>query len=184
MRTVFYKKEQFIGQTDEDLVRSIVVKFGIKRNIAQEYVKNFSRDRPAVSSGESKTQEKRNLSLQEVVNGAFAVLNVSVGNTVNQEEIDRRASICIGCNNLTAVSGCSSCGFGKRVVEFVKKFKKSIKSGFNIPNNLENKFCKTCSCSMVVMLPSKMSMFNEKTKMNISRPDKCWIKKTSNNFIA
>lgn len=184
MRTVFYKKEQFIGQTDEDLVRSIVVKFGIKRNIAQEYVKNFSRDRSAVSSEELKKQEKRNLSLQDVVNGAFAVLSVSAGNIVSQEEIDRRASICEGCDNKDSVSGCYSCGFGKRVVNFVNKFKKSIKSEFNIPNNLEKKFCKTCGCSMVVMLPSKMSAFNEKTEMNNSRPDKCWIKKTSNNFIA
>lgn len=182
MRTVFYKKEQFIGQTDEDLVRSIVVKFGTNRSIAQEYVKNFSRDRSATTSGETKSHEKRNLSLQEVVNGAFAVLNVSAGNTVNQEEIDRRASICIGCNNLTTVSGCSSCGFGKKIVDFVNKFKKSIKTSFNVPNSLENKFCKTCSCSMVVMLPSKMSAFNEKPEMNKSRPDNCWIKKTSNNF--
>ncbi len=183
--TIFYKGEQFSSDFRSSLVSALVKQKGLSENDATSYVNSFIRNTESKPSEYSAPKSRRKgKSLQEVVNGALALVKVTSGDTVDQGEINRRATICTNCKEQSRASGCSSCGFAGKVARFVNKFKKSISHGFTVPNGLDASYCNICDCSLVVMLPSKMSSFRETDEMNKSRPDNCWIKKTSSNYVA
>lgn len=183
--TIYFKGEQFSSDFKSSLISMLVKQKGLSENDATSYVNRFIRENnPIPSKYEKPKEERKKKSLKEVVNGAFALVKVTSGNTVEQGEINRRASICTNCTLLSKATGCNSCGFAGRVASFVNKFKKSINHGFIVPNGLDSSYCNVCECSLVVMLPSQMSSFREKEEMNSSRPDHCWIKKSSQNYVA
>lgn len=132
------------------------------------------------------TGGKTSLTMAEAVSGGAAFIKAVVGECVSQDEINRRAGICTGnrCPRLNSVSNCRACGFAGKALQFVNKIKKSIfKVDFIVPNNMEDKFCDSCGCSLAMMLPSKTSSFQyEHDKLD--RPLYCWVRKDSPNFIS
>jgi len=121
----------------------------------------------------------KKLTLKDYMSGASALVNVAIGSSVSQEEINRRAVICTNCPKVTEIPGCHGCGLAAAVNETVNKVKKAFGGGFTIPNNLQFNGCGVCSCALSVMLPAKMSQF----KKEEVRPTHCWVNKKSPNYV-
>lgn len=193
--TVYYKKNRYIGVSHNDLLRKILKDFGNDdKNIIDKHIfeasHNLEEPKIQQNSINVKTLKKNRIDFKDGVSGANALLNVVAGNTVSQEEINRRAIICYNCkrkneptkSGLLESSNCRACGFSKRLNNYITKLKSAFGAGFDIPNNLSDKHCYVCECALSVMLPSKLNAFkHDKDKQHL-RPDNCWLKKGSPNY--
>ena len=184
-----YDSVVYLGDNMEELARNIKKDFPKKSDHEIEgIVLSLKRKNdniissPNVYKVADKHKETLGVSLGDAKKGAMAILSGITDGYVDQEEINRRAIICTGCPNKNMTSGCRSCGAGKAITSFVNSVKKMFGKGFTIPNNLDQFYCKSCSCSLVPMLPSKMSAFRESPDKNKSRPAFCWVNKESINY--
>jgi hypothetical protein len=174
MTDITYRDKTYKAKDIHDLSRMLEAD-GYKHSykIAERFMREFN----------PKPKPKSQLKMAEVVNGAKAILNVAKGEVASQEEITRRASICTSCPMTSETSDCIGCGFGERLVAFTKKLRTDLfGASYKIPNGMERLYCKVCSCSLAIMIPSKMSAFNEKDGKQAERPNHCWVKKESPNY--
>lgn len=130
-------------------------------------------------SFKAKPNQGAGLKLQEISAGAMSAMHQISGSTESQSVINRRAIACSACSNKSTVSGCMSCGFGSKLVSWANGVKKMFGLGHTIPNDLDKQYCLSCSCSLAMMLPAKLSDFKKSTITDPSRPDKCWLKTES-----
>ena len=157
---------------DDNLVE-IINKFSTGHKEAESQVnKNIKGDK----------KKNTRIAFKDAVNGATALLREATGDRVDQEEINRRAGICSGCELNSGTTDCYACGFGSRLSKWVNGLKKVFGKGFIIPNKLEGRYCEVCKCSLAMMLPSKMDAFHETDEKQSERPAHCWVKKESPNF--
>jgi hypothetical protein len=176
MKKVVYRSYTYKGENNKILVTKILVDFrSAKKEEVEAFVERNAKD--IVSIGFS-----------GLVAGAEALVNVVAGNTVTQSEINRRSAICFGCKidgqkGVISANDCMPCGGAAKIARWTGKLKKSLGGGYVIPNNLESKGCAVCKCSLAVMIPSKMSAFEYEKDKQEERPEHCWVKKTSNNYI-
>jgi len=123
------------------------------------------------------SKNTKKVGIKEASAGAMSALKQIGGGTVPQEEINRRAIICSGCPKISDISGCRSCGFGGKLVKFVNNIKQAFGFGIKIPNDLSSKFCDCCDCSLGMMIPANLIDFQDKTRNDETRPERCWLKR-------
>lgn len=115
--------------------------------------------------------------------GAFAaarsVLNDALGNIESQEEINRRASICLNCPKKIPMKGCVPCGAVARAKEFLNTQRRKLwKKGYDVPQSVATLSCGVCCCHISAMLPAPLADFKyESAEQNAKRPSNCWLKK-------
>lgn len=127
--------------------------------------------------------KKSNPGLQMVVSGATAVIKNLAGSTVSNHEIVRRSAICEECPLRGKVGGCSSCGAAGKIARWANSLRAKMKLQIEIPDGVKSYFCGICQCSLALMVTTKYENFHTETEeKNMSRPDACWLKKTSPNF--
>lgn len=180
---VHYKGDKYLGDSSSSIANRIASDCNIPLEEAMKYVASHVKDNKNIIQSALEVFKKKTgkaKSFSDYINGAKALVNVIEGNTVTQEEINRRASICNNCPMKTQIPGCMGCGLAGRISNFINSIKKAFKSSFVIPNNLETKGCGVCNCALSVMLPSKMNAFSESDQQE--RPNHCWVKKTSPNY--
>lgn len=174
MKSIFYNGKFYEADSLNNFIKQVEADgdLGI-RLVADKFMKEFN---PVQAPKDGK-------SFSEVVNGAKAVVNVIKGEVAPQEEISRRAMICTSCPLKKETTDCVACGFGSRLATFINRLKKEVfTEPYKIPNGIEREYCSVCSCSLAMMIPSKMSAFNEDENKQEKRPDYCWVKKTSPNY--
>lgn len=182
---VRYKGEKYLGDSYEAIAFRIAKSHCIDYSEAFEIAKNGQPNKESPNTSNSfitgkSFQRSKAKGLSDYVKGATALVSVARGQTVPQEETNRRAIICSKCPRLEQIPGCMGCGLAGRIANAVKNIKKLFGKGFVIPNNLETKGCGVCGCALSVMLPAKIELFSDKDQAE--RPDNCWVKKTSPNY--
>lgn len=177
---VSYKDEQFLANSKEGLAKAIAKSKKIPLEEAMEEVKKLSKDFVTVKKEnfESLVNKKKKPNLSDIVNGALALVNINISNTESQDEINRRAVICYNCPKLSKVTGCKMCGFAQSLTNTVNGIKKKFNKGFEIPNNLEDKYCGVCECALAVMLPATKEAY--KNHNSSDRPKNCWVNELIN----
>ena len=179
---VIFDGDKIMGDSPNAIASRIASYSSLTQEQALEYVtKALRREGGKPSSYQAPAPRRKKLGLSEYVSGAEAVVKVSTGASVDQLEINRRAGICQGCDKRTEIPGCMGCGFAGKLTSMVNKIKTFFGAGFEIPSNLAKNGCGVCDCSLAVMLPAKTSAF--KNTQDSERPDHCWVKTTSNNYI-
>jgi hypothetical protein len=111
-------------------------------------------------------------SFHETLNGAKALVKVSLGQHVSQTEFDRRAEICSSCPKLSLTSDCIGCGAAGRIANNVRKLSSEFGKTYNIPSNkygpITRQYCGVCECSLALMLMAKIGQFSESTQKSSS----------------
>lgn len=143
---------------------------------------------------EYRKKPKRKISSTMAINGAKAFLKDLKGDNVSQEEFDRRSRICKTCPSYSTTSDCSVCPSAARGLNFARKLRKVfVKEKLKITcvkpgpskGSPEKEFCSECDCSLSVMRAAKLNMFSyEADAVNNKRPDQCWIKRSSPNYVG
>lgn len=177
-----YRGIVFFGNNEEVIKNAILKKFP---NCLEdlEYI-SVTKNNPTVNDYKAPAKEKKKLSFKDGVTGAYALFKVATGSVVDQNELNRRANICIKCPMLVGSTNCRACGFAKGLANYIKKLKKEFGKGFVIPHGLEDKHCNVCQCALSVMLPSKLDVFKHDKDKQSERPNNCWLKKDSPNYIS
>lgn len=175
MASILYKGKVYIVNNIIEFKQQLEKDgYPLAYKIAENYMKEFN-PQPRRTMG---------MNFAEVVTGAKAILDVTKGEVVEQSEITRRASICTSCPLSSTTTDCIACGFGSRLSKFISDLKtKVFESNYKVPNGMDRNYCKVCGCSLAMMIPSKMSAFKESDQKQAERPDHCWVKKTSINYI-
>jgi hypothetical protein len=125
----------------------------------------------------------KDVTFNDALVGAEAIVTNFAGGTVSQEEINRRSLICQRCPLVSDVTNCMSCGGSSTVYNWVNSFKKKVGMGAEFPNGIEKKFCGFCSCSLAVKIPTKLSCIAKSSKgITEKRPENCWLNPNSQNF--
>ena len=112
----------------------------------------------------------------EQVDTFTAILGESIlkGNPrVDQEEADRRASICVNCPSNVKPSGCEGCGVAR-----IKDLISNLAGGQTVhDNSLESS--KHCGCLNRAQIWFPLSMLQKHTSNRVMNelPDNCWKKK-------
>lgn len=161
------------------VLTSEVVNFFNRNNI------NFNSDdlSKAIDRQSSMIVRPKKIGLADAVTGAKALLRYTQGSAVSSSEITRRSEICKDCPLINRIGGCASCGAAGKIANFVSNIRSSLKLQDPIPDSVKSSYCGVCQCSLALMVPSKMDAFNESIEKNSKRPDNCWLKTTSNNYI-
>lgn len=177
-----YKGDRYVGENYEKIAKRICRDYpNLKYDEILQLVRSNSRDNKITPSVYSAPPSRKKKSLKDYLTGASALISVSFGGNVEQEEINRRAIQCSNCPKREEIPGCMSCGFAGVLSNSLNKIKKAFGCGFVIPNGLDKNGCGVCDCALSVMLPAKMSSF-KKDDSN-ERPIKCWANRNSDNFI-
>ena len=163
----------------KDIVLSQLIEFHQKNNII------FDREKLSMSiDRQSKmAKPKKKVGIADAVVGAKALLRFTSGEAVSGSEMERRASICSQCPHISLISGCRSCGAAGAIAKLLNAVRAAHKLQYPIPVSVKEKYCSVCDCSLALMVPSKISAFAENDEKNGKRPDNCWIKRTSQNYI-
>ncbi len=126
---------------------------------------------------------KKKVTLIEAFNGARAFVRYVKGDSVSSKEMHRRSSICLSCPLISMASNCMSCGGSRVATNLINEVTKLKNPESAIPIEIKDKYCGVCSCSLSLMVVSKYKEFTQEDKdKNLSRPDNCWLKSTSQNF--
>lgn len=136
---------------------------------------------------ENQIARNQPISFGDAVRGAKAIVKMAKGQVVDGSEILRRANICTGCHLSSKSSGCATCRFGRQVTDVVNVIRSLAGRSISYPNIKGSKArdmnCGACGCSLMVMLPAQIECFDESEEKNQSRPDICWAKRGSVNYI-
>lgn len=165
--------------SNKDILLSEVTDHLKKTNI------NYSLDNIIKSiDRQSKTVKVTNkITLASAFSGAKAILRLVKGNSASNQEIVRRADICNQCPLMTSTSGCSACGAAGKAARLANDIRSTKGSQIPIPKELASKYCSICQCSIPAMILTKyVDFYEEKESINKTRPDFCWLKRTSVNF--
>lgn len=185
--TVKYRGKKFMGNNEGDLYNNIISKFPdasedeVNRAISfKVQTKGFMGD---ANKNTFIPHKDRKISFKDALTGVQAIVKIVKGEFVDQAEINRRAILCTNCPQKSLTTDCYGCGFASRLTAYVNKVKKeTFGTNFVIPNDLQGKYCGVCQCALLVMLPSKMSAFEEDAAKQDLRPKHCWVKKDSINY--
>ena len=121
--------------------------------------------------------------LQAVVRGASALLKTLSGVSVSDKEIVRRSNICKNCPLIDEIGGCNSCGTAGKITRWANSLRAKRKLQIEIPDEIKRQYCGFCQCALALMVITPHREFeNEREEKNQTRPDNCWLKKTSINF--
>lgn len=166
------------SNNNREVLFSEVIQFLNKNNI------NYSKDdiSKAIDRQSKMVTDTHKASFSEVVTGAAAILKYTGNQSVSDAEISRRASICKSCPSITQIKQCSACGTAGKIANFVSNLRVKLKLQSPIPNEVKYSYCNVCKCSLALMVVSQKDAFNEAESQNLSRPDICWMKKTSTNY--
>ena len=200
-------KKTYEGEDMDSVVRQVLIDNIIKNrkfahkpypedyNLVYNYV--FKQLNGARKSGVAREKEevKREerikagrITFMDSLRGAKAILNMAVGDVVEAHEMARRAVICSQCPLVTNNTDCASCKMGKEVTNIVNSIRNLARRSVNYPTvkarRARDMNCGYCGCSMLMVLPAKISCFNEAEHKNENRPDPCWIKRGGINYIA
>lgn len=181
-RYVFKDKVFSINHPDQDVLFS-----NAKQELIDKGIFTTDKDlKEAIDRQSKKVQPRPKLkrkTLSEMVTGAKAVVRYTIGNAASPAEVNRRAKICDQCPLKDSISDCMSCGGAGKVANFINKLRRYKKSEGSIPDHLRKKFCGMCGCSIAMLIVTKYEDFyQEDAQKNASRPDYCWLKKSSINF--
>ncbi len=163
----------------KDVLLSQVLQFHQKNNINYSMIElSKSIDR------QSKIQvAQKKLTLADAIKGAQAVINYGVGKSVTNQELFRRSMICKDCPLMKQIGGCRSCGAAGMIAKFINKVRASYGLQSAIPPEVRENYCSFCGCSLALMTVTKIEDFKEEPEsINSTRPDICWLKKTSTNY--
>lgn len=175
---ITYNGEQFLGNDFASIAKSISRSKGITLEEANIIVNKLATKLVPKVAKDFNPVAKKSISFREAVSGASSILKTTLGVRVDQNEINSRAAKCTNCPKLDTVSDCTSCGFSGKFKKWMNGMARVFGKGYIIPNNLENKFCSVCKCSLGAILPARIEDFNkEEESKNKSRPDFCWIKR-------
>lgn len=188
---IVYRKNNGISNTEYNRVYNEVRR---QQNNQNTFRKTRPITREEVTLMETaKQKSKKRLSLSDIFHGAKAFIDIGKGNTVKQSEINRRAEICFACQELGETTDCFGCGAGRRLVKHVQSLKNDTDSAFLIPEGqyknrrsepISKFFCNICGCSAIALIVSFMkNIRDESDEINNRRPDNCWMKRNSRNFI-
>lgn len=177
-----YRGIVFFGNS-EQLIKNAILKKFPNSTEDLDYISIVSNTQK-IEQYKAPSEKKKKISFKDGVAGAYALFKVVTGAVVEQSELNRRSNICIKCPKVIESSNCRSCGFAASLLKFVTKLKKAFGKGFVIPHNLEDKHCGICDCALSVMLPSDLKMFSHEKDKQSLRPDFCWLKKDSPNYIS
>lgn len=171
-------EESFQARTDKELLARVEHELS-SRGLAY--------DRTSLIRGieqQNKKQEKpRRIRISDMIKGATAAIRYMTGKAVSNEEILRRSSICASCPRKNQVSDCMGCGGTGRLAGMVNDIRRDKGKEVEIPATVKPYFCDVCGCSLALMIVTKHSDLEpENPEVNESRPDFCWLKKTSKNF--
>lgn len=179
-----YNKEtiRFQHESREILLDKIRSDFKKNNIIFLEKEINNTIDRQAKFSTNKSAEAK--ISLADAIVGAKAILNYTTGKSTSDSEILRRSSICEKCPLMTDISGCSSCGLSGAIARFTNQVRSHKGSQIPIPASVAKRYCSVCQCALSLMVVTKTEDFYSETpEKNQRRPDNCWLKKTSINYI-
>lgn len=189
-----YKNRNFLADSKESMINNITIYLNGKgiefdKNELKGHVEKSIKKNSAYSGGYSDAQEKRlnkvykpRMTFKEVVNGAKALLGVSIGDSVDQDEITRRGRICASCPNKTLTTDCYGCGFASTLNKFIGGLKSLFSKEVSLNSDVKGSYCNVCSCALAIMIPSKLTAFNEDQDKQDKRPDHCWLKRDGENF--
>lgn len=119
-----YRGIVFFGNNEETIKNAIVKKFP---NCLEdlEYI-SVTKNNPTVNDYKAPAKEKKKLSFKDGVTGAYALFKVATGSVVDQNELNRRANICIKCPMLVGSTNCRACGFAKALQTILKSSRKNL----------------------------------------------------------
>jgi hypothetical protein len=124
------------------------------------------------------------LSLAGVQAACSAMMQNIKGNVVSNTEIDRRWEICKACVENTTISDCLGCGASGRAASFFSKIQGAAGRVFRLDQKAGQTFCGMCGCSHALMVPTSMEYQKpESEAQNNLRPDQCWLRKDSANYL-
>lgn len=150
---------------------------------ANDLYATIDRQSNAVRSSKANSQNKKRVTLHDAFRAASALVNLGRGKVVTQQEIDRRAKICLTCPLNNKSSDCMQCGGAAKAVGFVAKLRALTEKAFTLPKQLETKYCGICGCSLPFMIVTRYQDIKpESAEIQEARPIFCWLKKTSPNF--
>lgn len=145
-------------------------------------------ERSAEKASVARRTSGRPIKFTDAVRGANAILKMAAGQVVDKTEMDRRAAICTACPKVSLTSDCVPCKMGKRVASIINGIRKMAGKQVNLPKvrnrAAKSMYCDSCQCSLMVMIPAKIKCFNEPEDKNQARPDNCWAKRGSENYIG
>lgn len=171
-----YRDEQFLGNSADDIALALSKSKRISIEEANIIVSKLLVKAVPILQKDFNPKEIKGLKFSDVLNGAMSMLKTSSGITVSQDDINSRAIKCSNCPKLSSVSDCRACGFTAKFGRWLNEFKKKFNKGFEIPNNLSDKYCSVCSCSLIAMLPAQKEDFKtESESVREQRPKFCWI---------
>lgn len=137
----------------------------------------------AVKYETQKIEKRKGLKISSIWSAGIALFNQASGETVDQEENDRRSKICKGCPFKEEVSNCIACGGGNKLTNLVNNFRNKFKVALRIDRDIKNKYCKACGCSLTLLCLTKSSSLPiETAEENRARPARCWMRKGSPNY--
>ena len=179
-----YKNKKFPGRDpytqDYNLVYSSVM----------QGMDNISKIKNHKEKAEFAFQQKiktRKITFRDAVNAARALVQFTAGSVVEQDEMTRRAKICSNCDLVNKNVGCATCHAGAVLSQVVNIVRTAAKRGVHYPTvagaEAKDSNCGYCGCSSLMILPAKISVFNESEEKNAGRPDICWVKRDSPNYI-
>jgi len=173
------KLYRFSNQSKQALIAEVTA-FLNKNNISFD-----STDLPKSIDRQSKlVQRKPTIKLADAVSGANAVIRYLNGKSVSYRELERRSDICAQCPISNTIGGCMSCGMAGAITRLTNKIRSSKGVEGKIPSIIANRYCNICGCSLALMVVTKLEDFNSEDNFkNSQRPDVCWLKKTSINYI-
>lgn len=186
MITVFKYSTGYKGQLyrfedrSRDIVLEKVVEFMQKNNIIfnrEDLLRSIDRQSAIAST------KKKRVTLGDAVNGAKALIKYTSSNRISTEELTRRSTICSQCPMINRLGGCMSCGAAGAIARFVNKIRSSYNLEIQIPSEVRQSYCGVCECSLALMVVTHINDFHESAEKNAMRPDCCWMKTISYNFI-
>lgn len=178
--TVWNGKLYRFDNTDKAILVQIVYDFFRANNIIpaptkEEISKAIDRQTSI------KTSDK--VTFSQAVSGAKALIKSTIGGE-DSTEIQRRSEICKDCPLRDGISVCGSCGTAGKIARFVNTFKAKLGIRTTIDKKISLSYCGFCKCSLALIVVTKLKDFHEETPArNSSRPDVCWLKKTSHNYL-
>lgn len=163
---------------NKTLLMSDVVKFMRENNIIFS-TEDLSK---AIDRQSRILEAPKKISLQDAVTGAMALLRYSTGKSVTDAELVRRSNICAVCPLRNTISTCASCGSAGRITNWINKIRSLAKIQIQIPSEVRQSYCGVCNCALALMVVTDINGFAESDDKNRTRPDLCWLKKTSINY--
>lgn len=122
------------------------------------------------------------LKFRDIIEGAIAYAAFLLGNTVSQEEANRRARICSSCYFRVQPQGCGACvKIGQLITGNVANKKTPH------DRHLVNKACAICSCPSQSLVWFPMPMLEkpevDSPEKQASYPAFCWRKQNGENYL-